>query len=329
MNHRTPPTTLGFRSISTIVIAAALLGTTSLSIAGNTTNVTFDCFPKTVSQQMNSVEVSCFRNADALTPGQISLFSVENSASAAEPFLHLAQTARLNGALLVLTYRADGSQNGASCPTGSCRTPHAFAVKADRAMVCPVFNPFTTNTTTRDDFCKTAGCPCHMLEGDCDNDAECANGLKCRMDVGPAVRMTSTTDLCYPSSCPVFNASTPSTTFCTPGCPCYINEGNCTNDDQCLGSLICVPNSGAGAGLPANYGTCQKCPAFNPSSPNNFCNERCPCGPGEGDCSDPVLGGPSVPDDAECLPTLSCRKDSGAAYGMAAGVDVCVPRWLP
>ena len=45
------------------------------------------------------------------------------------------------------------------------------------------------------DYC-TAACPCAAGEGDCDSDAECKTGLKCRQDVGASYGAQSTVDVC-------------------------------------------------------------------------------------------------------------------------------------
>jgi len=47
----------------------------------------------------------------------------------------------------------------------------------------------------------SADCPCPNFEGDCDSDAECAVGLKCVSDVGPAYGWDAATDVCEYAHC--------------------------------------------------------------------------------------------------------------------------------
>ena len=60
------------------------------------------------------------------------------------------------------------------------------------------------------DYC-TAACPCGTGEGDCDSDAECKSGLKCKHDVGSSYGVTSTVDVCGSGSATPPPGTTPST----------------------------------------------------------------------------------------------------------------------
>jgi hypothetical protein len=46
-------------------------------------------------------------------------------------------------------------------------------------------------------FC-TPDCPCNVDQGDCDSDADCADGLRCAHNIGPDYGFGSTMDMCVP-----------------------------------------------------------------------------------------------------------------------------------
>jgi hypothetical protein len=56
---------------------------------------------------------------------------------------------------------------------------------------CNVYDPASPSTT----FCSTA-CPCDLGEGDCDSDAECRPGLKCKANVGSHFGLPADYDVC-------------------------------------------------------------------------------------------------------------------------------------
>lgn len=100
--------------------------------------------------------------------------------------------------------------------------------------------------------------------------------------------------------------------FCSACGPCVAGKGDCDNDSECAGGLVCRHDVGASYGLPAHYDVCE-CPWAVGSS--NYCRDCGPCTEGQGDCDG----------DAQCAPGLHCANDVGADYGLPANYDVC--RW--
>ena len=45
--------------------------------------------------------------------------------------------------------------------------------------------------------------------------------------------------------CVAFDPSTPDQSFCTPSCSCMHGEGDCDDDFDCGGSLVCIDDTGA------------------------------------------------------------------------------------
>jgi len=115
----------------------------------------------------------------------------------------------------------------------------------------------TTASGTPTDFQKCSSTSkCAENEGDCDDDDGCNTGLKCGVNnCGPT--MDPLADCCY-SQTKVINDKGTNTdgeagnlwTYCTdklaakgPGNGCAVNEGDCDNDDECAGDLVCGRNS--------------------------------------------------------------------------------------
>lgn len=88
-------------------------------------------------------------------------------------------------------------------------------------------------------------CPCDEGMGDCDSDAECADGLRCMQDIGALYGYASTMDVCV-AACP---SDLGSLNYCSPQCPCAAGEGDCDSDSDCLDGLSCVTNGGASYGM--------------------------------------------------------------------------------
>ena len=180
--------------------------------------------------------------------------------------------------------------------------------------VCPTFNEASPSST----FCSE-NCPCSAGEGGCSDDSQCEGSLVCTPNAGASYGLPGDYGVCEipTSGCPTFNPSSPSTTFCSPSCPCDAGEGDCDTNAECATGLICIQNNGATYGLPANYDVCEAvagCPPFQPSKPNpKFCTQACPCAAGEGDCDN----------NAECQSGLVCIQNNGATYGLPANYDAC------
>jgi cysteine-rich repeat protein len=82
------------------------------------------------------------------------------------------------------------------CKTGNCvhDVGSSFGLPAswDVCVHCPVFNPATPDGS----FCNNPYCPCEIGEGDCDTDAQCAPGLICGLNNGPAFGLPTGWDAC-------------------------------------------------------------------------------------------------------------------------------------
>jgi hypothetical protein len=145
------------------------------------------------------------------------------------------------------------------------------------------------------DYCSDPDCgPCDKGEGDCDNDGECAGDLICPQVSGP--------DTCQEpgGECTLLEGHLD---YCSdPDCgPCDKGEGDCDNDSECAGDLICPQVSGPD--------TCQEpggeCTLLEGHL--DYCSDPdCgPCDKGEGDCDN----------DSECKSGLTCIQ--------VTGTDVC------
>ena len=176
---------------------------------------------------------------------------------------------------------------------------------------CPAFDPSRPSKT----FCSPA-CPCGPGEGDCDRHGDCKVGLVCAKDNGPEFGLPMAWDVCT-GTCPLFDPSEPSETFCSPLCPCGFGQGDCDSHSECQPGLLCGSDNGPEFGLPSSWDVCTTaCPSFDSAAPSaTFCSELCPCNRGEGDCDS----------DAECAPGLRCDLDQGPQVGLPEDYDLC--RW--
>lgn len=117
--------------------------------------------------------------------------------------------------------------------------------------VCATCLPPAGNGTI--DYCK-AGCTCSEGEGDCDTNADCDSGLRCFLDVGADFgHADPETDVCAACAPDSLNGKFD---FCSASCPCTYGQGDCDSHSECAPGLFCVPNAGAGFGLPADTGVC-------------------------------------------------------------------------
>jgi len=99
--------------------------------------------------------------------------------------------------------------------------------------------------------CSTAA-PCAINEGDCDKDSECQGNLICGKNNCPSTvwdRSTvqivpsffpSTADCCEGKNCDGVNYDRE---CCSVEAPCAIDEGDCDNDSECQGDLVCGSNN--------------------------------------------------------------------------------------
>lgn len=160
------------------------------------------------------------------------------------------------------------------------------------------------------DFCSP-GCPCELGEGDCDSDGECVAGAVCARGVGASFGYSPDTDVCVSECDDVFNGTFD---FCSPSCPCDFGQGDCDNDDDCAGTMVCGQNVGASFGFPADMDVCVDACSDLLNGTFGFCTPSCPCDEGQADCNTAL----------DCAPGLICGHDLGASYGYNPEMDVCV-----
>jgi hypothetical protein len=124
--------------------------------------------------------------------------------------------------------------------------------------------------------------------------------------------------------------------------PCIIGEGDCDNDDQCAGPLVCGSNNGLNFGFDASMDVCWRehcengvldgdetgidyggscsvvdyCPPPDGTNgdESGYCTSQCPCPAGFGDCDN----------DTQCEAGLVCGLNNGSKWGMPRLHDVCV-----
>lgn len=163
-------------------------------------------------------------------------------------------------------------------------------------------------------FCS-ANCPCDIAgQGDCDSNAECANGMRCYTDAGgafPGTGVDAEDDVC--ATC-LPAAGNGTIDFCNAGCTCSEGEGDCDLDTDCDTGLRCFLNVGADFNLPADTDVCAACAPDSLNGKFDFCTPGCPCNHGQGDCDS----------NSECATGLNCVNDAGASFGLPADTDVCV-----
>jgi hypothetical protein len=204
-------------------------------------------------------------------------------------------------------------------------------------------------------------CPCDQGEGDCTSDNQCSGNLVCLENAGNWYGMPFNTGVCVPDAC-FQSARSGGTTFgpmhddfCT-ACGCAAGMGDCDDDTECLGDLICVENNSGsphfesyslgslfGAGqsgttysyshgssatdicLPADWPRDQ-CHASRTSRPPRYnagyCSADCPCLFGEGPAAKQSVDCAVV--DAYDFPLVG-----GLPYGGPFSVTVCGTLDLP
>merc|ERR1719318_477414 len=83
----------------------------------------------------------------------------------------------------------------------------------------------------QDDGCCTKGKPCDVGEGDCDNSKQCIGSLVCGYN---NCAWGGTDDCCKHMRCKGKDDG-----CCTKDKPCDEGEGDCDDDTECRGSLVC------------------------------------------------------------------------------------------
>ena len=159
-----------------------------------------------------------------------------------------------------------------------------------------------------EDYCSSA-CPCSTGEGDCDSDAECADGLVCADNVGSNYGFSWGVDVCQ-ATC--HSGDNGGYSYCTEACPCDAGGGDCDSDAECAAGSYCATDVGADYGFVWYLDVCEACFTQDVGT-YDYCSTGCPCPSGEGDCDS----------DAECADGLVCADNVGQEYGWDWGVDVC------
>lgn len=250
----------------------------------------------------------------------------------------------------------------ASCATEPPENPAWF--EDDRTGETFATKPLGTNGQL--DYCGGGVNNCVQGEGDCDGPYHCAAGLKCGADNGPQFGMWPSIDVCVPPSCtngiqdpgelgvdcndvsdcgacvtcPIFPNG--HRAHCDALCPCSEGEGDCDNDGQCAGSLVCESNIGARFGFNGGIdvcvvepctngvldagedqidcgGVCGPCPTCPANGGPNTCDPwECKCDAGEGDCDS----------NNQCNGNLVCPStpNGGQFPGIYEAFNVCVPQ---
>lgn len=111
-------------------------------------------------------------------------------------------------------------------------------------------------------YCESIG-GCQLFEGDCNTHAGCKDNLVCRSNVGAAVGLNSSVDVCDLPRVPGWRISnrnadgtrkTEAANWCTTSSPCSLGDGDCdeTNHATCRGYLKCKANVGNQFGFANN-----------------------------------------------------------------------------
>lgn len=163
------------------------------------------------------------------------------------------------------------------------------------------------------DFCNDVNATCDQGEGDCDSDSQCTGTLVCGNNNGPKFGMPGKWDVCVPAHCVdgVFSGDETGTdcggscgmcppsgnngdaNFCSNGPLCNTGEGDCDNDAECAGALVCGNNNGKKFGLPTRWDVCV--PAHCVDGSQSGDETGVDCGGSCGMCTDPM------PPATECL----------------------------
>merc|ERR1712117_74341 len=94
---------------------------------------------------------------------------------------------------------------------------------------------------TKDEKCK-------VDEGDCNDDTVCETGLKCGINNCPADQKRPLADCCYDPddidpATDCLGESKMTWSCCSSEKPCGENQGDCDEDDECEGDLVCGANA--------------------------------------------------------------------------------------
>ena len=155
--------------------------------------------------------------------------------------------------------------------------------------------------------CCTFASPCGINEGDCDNNFECQGELMCGIDncinLLPSDNFPSTHDCCFAAASKCGGSQTDTASCCTSVSPCGINEGDCDDNFECQGVLMCgidnCINILPSDDIPSTHDCCYSpflCDGNSSNDIDSCCRTWNPCGENEGDCDS----------NAECHEGLVC-----------------------
>jgi cysteine-rich repeat protein len=229
----------------------------------------------------------------------------------------IPRTLAIGCIMLVLGCRTDalspGPEHDESAASSMWLAPDDdLASSTSQAAACP---PATTPGSSS--YCSPA-CPCGEDLGDCDDDDECAAGLRCGKNLGADHGWDEDVDVCVPVCSP---AGKSQWDVCSVECPCEHAIGDCDSDAECAPGLWCLLNAGPAYGYDdASLDVCVSgCPDAGAGA-WNFCSSQCPCDQGQGDCDR----------DSDCAPGLDCVHDVGDQHGYGdPEVDVCLDPSAP
>ena len=148
-------------------------------------------------------------------------------------------------------------------------------------------------------FCSSKY-PCGDNDGDCDNDNECKEGLKCGSNnCDTSLGFHSSADCCYDD-----------VIFCKIDNPCNSNEGDCDTHAECQDGLVCGSNNCLGS---SEYDWFDCCYNAN-NGDDEFCTIVAPCRGNQGDCDF----------HKECQDGLVCGSNNcQVSLGFDSEVDCC------
>ena len=169
--------------------------------------------------------------------------------------------------------------------------------------------------------------PCGMCIGDCDNDSDCQGSLECFRRSGDSVSAVPGCagtgvpghDYCYE---PEDNHLRLRSTQCSTENPCQLCEGDCDNDFQCSGDLLCYQiETGAFEAVPGCIGVgsgLDFCYNWNGCIADNDCPPL-PCN--EEPCNQHVCR------DSECVILATCGQNlcGEGEYCCNESCGVCAP----
>jgi hypothetical protein len=98
-------------------------------------------------------------------------------------------------------------------------------------------------------YCRDCG-PCGVGQGDCDADAECAEGTACHSNVGARYGLPADYDVCECALTPGADD------YCDVCGPCAVGAGDCDSNVECATGEVCATDVGLAWGYPEATDVC-------------------------------------------------------------------------